>query len=124
MAKHVYGAVAEFLSERFKGIVRESEVTPTVGTTAVEIVGHDSERVSLFIANHGAADVYISPTNQVSVTRGIRLGAGGGAMSVNVEDDANLPSLSWWGISASAGNAVYGLLVKRDVAIHDSEHAP
>lgn len=122
MAKHVYGAVAEFLAARFKGVVREIEGTLTVGTAAVEIVGHDSERVSLLIANHGAADVYISPTNQVSVTRGIRLGAGGGALSVNVQDDANLSALSWWGISAAAGNAVYSLQVKRDVAIHDSEH--
>ena len=117
----IFGAVAQYLASRFKGILREYEGTHTVGVAAVQIVAHDPERVSLLIANHGAADIRIAPSEQVTVTRGIRLGAGGGAMSINVEEDGHLPSLQWWGISAGAGNAVYSLGVKREVAFKDLE---
>ena len=42
-------------------------------------------------------------------------------MSVNVEADGNLPALQWWGISAGAGNVVYALMVKREIALADLE---
>lgn len=115
------GAVAQYLADRFKGILREYEGGATIGVAAGQIVAHDPERVSLTLANHGAADVYISPTQEVGVTRGVRLAAGGGAMSVNVEEDGNLPALQWWGISAGAGNVVYALMVKREIALGDLE---
>ena len=117
----VFGAVAQFLAGRFKGIFREIEAQPTIGVAIGNIVGHDPERVSLVITNHGAADVYVAPNQQVSVTRGIRLAAGGGAMSVNVEEDGNHPTLLWWGISAGAGTVVYALGSKREVALADLE---
>ncbi len=117
----VFGAVAQFLAARFKGILREYEGEHTVGVTPVQIVAHDPERVSLLIANHGAADIRIAPSEGVTVTRGIRLGAGGGALSINVEEDGHLPALQWWGISGGAGNAVYSLSVKREVALKDLE---
>ncbi len=116
-----YGAVAQFLAERFKGIFRPIEDQTTVGVTAAQIVNHDPERVALVIANHGAADVYVALDQLVSVTRGVRLAAGGGAMSVNVEEDANLPAQEWWGISAGAGNVVYSLGTKRETALADLE---
>ena len=115
------GAVAQFLAERFNGILREYEDQITIGVAVGQIVPHDPERVSLTLANHGAADVYVSPTEQVSVTRGIRIAAGGGAMSVNVEEDGNMSALSWWGISGGAGNVVYALMIKREVALRDLE---
>ncbi len=117
----VFGAAAQFLAERFKGIFRAVETQTTVGSTAVEIVPYDAERVALVVANHGAADVYMALTNEVSVTRGVRLAAGGGVMSVNVVDDGNLSAMSWWGISAVAGNVVYSLGTKREVALSDLE---
>ena len=106
-------ASALYLRDIFGGDFTEKDSEPVVGTTMVELVKNDPERIALTIINLGAANVLIAPDNKVSTTRGILLTASGGAVSMDVRSDATLPSRAWYAISASAGNDVYVLEIRR-----------
>ncbi len=108
------GAVTRFLAERYGGVFGDRDSTVTIGVAAGEIVQADSERTSLVIVNHGAADIVVSNIPGMTITQGIRLYANGGFLALNVSDDDVLPSLAWYGISAAAGNTVWVKQTRRE----------
>ena len=115
----VYGAVLEFLQDRFKGRLSHDELEYTVGTDGIVVAGGDAERVSLTLVNLGATTLYLSPSLQVSTVHGLRLGAQGGTVTMNVEEDSLLPALGWWCVSSAGGGLLFVLTVFRS-----SKHEP
>lgn len=115
------GAAFEYLEKFFRGLFVSHRDTVTVGTTPVEILQADVERVSLIIVNLGADDVYITPDNRPSATRGIRLLASGGAFTCNIFQDGSLPTAEWWGYSPSDDVTVFYTLSRREVLTPESE---
>lgn len=114
-------AIAEFLANEFGGYFREQLRDVVVGLSVVEVVPLNYERVGLVIVNLGGTDVIVRPGPAPTLTSGIRLGAGGGAMTVNVREDMIMSGLQWSGISSVAGQTVFALEVVRDIRPEGSE---
>lgn len=115
MAPPSKGAVHDLLEKLFGGPLDYRETNPTVGTSAVSLVGHNPDRVGLVVVNFGAADISIALDARVSTTRGIRVPSGGGAVTMSCPEDATLTAQNWWSVSGAAGNAVYVLEVMRTI---------
>ena len=116
MPSTLYGAAAEFLRTRYKGELTEDETSVTLGTTVSTVIRSNPDRLGLLILNLSTNTMYISITNGVSATDGIRLGANGGSLSLNVTDDGMIQTRTWYGVSTGAGSSVYVLELTRFIA--------
>lgn len=116
MPSTLYGAAAEFLRDRYKGELSEEETSATVGTGVSTVIEGDADRLGLLLLNLSANTVYVSINNDVSSTNGIRLGANGGSVALNVTDDGMTQTRTWYGLATGAGSAVYVLELKRFIA--------
>lgn len=118
MPRGIYGAAAELLARQFGGTFRDApRETISVGTTAVQLVGIDPERVHLSIVNLSGASVYVGPFADVSSSKGIRLNSNGGLVGMNVYQDAILPILDWWAVADAAASNVFILGVRREALV-------
>jgi hypothetical protein len=109
----LYGACVEYLRQTYGGDFSILEHTQTIGTAQVHLLGGDSERVSLTLVNLGATNIYIAPTVEVGVLRGLRLAANGGTVSMSLLIDSLLPAASWYAIGDGAGGTLYYIAVRR-----------
>jgi hypothetical protein len=116
MPSTLYGAAAEFLRERYKGELTEDETSVTVGTAVSTVIGSNPDRLGLLILNLSSNTVYVSIDNSVSATNGIRLGANGGSVALNVTDDGMIQTRTWYGLATGAGSSVYVLDLTRFIA--------
>jgi hypothetical protein len=80
------------------------------------VIQSNPDRLGLLILNLSTNTMYISITNGVSATDGIRLGANGGSLSLNVTDDGMIQTRTWYGVSTGAGSSVYVLELTRFIA--------
>jgi hypothetical protein len=69
----------------------------------------DPRRVGLTIFNLSANIVYLSPQTDVSATKGIRLAASGGSISLIWDRDFELCSTAWYCMASADTSAVYVL---------------
>lgn len=107
-------ALAELLMERFKIRTRAVENPKSVtaaSTTAQQILGNNPSRLGFVIVNLGAEVCYVGLRNEVSSSRGIRLDANGGSVSMVWDEDFQMVAWAWWIIAASGTPAVYALEV-------------
>lgn len=101
----------ELIQERY-GIARLSmNIDPmlTQLTTSADIVAQvNPARVSLYVVNLSANDVYLLPGTggTVSSTHGFGLAANGGTLFVEWRDDGILCGQSWQGIASGAGSNI------------------
>ena len=116
MPSTLYGAAAEFLRERYKGELTEDQTSVTVGTGVSTIIGGNPDRLGLLILNLSSNTLYVSIDNSVSATNGIRLGANGGSVALNVTDDGMIQTRTWYGLATGAGSSVYVLDLTRFIA--------
>ena len=116
MPSTLYGAAAEFLRERYKGELTEDETSVTVGTGVSTIIGGNPDRLGLLILTLSSNTLYVSIDNSVSATNGIRLGANGGSVALNVTDDGMIQTRTWYGLATGAGSSVYVLDLTRFIA--------
>lgn len=98
-----FGAALSWVIANLGGPVTENLTTPSSSNLgANQIIGGNGDRVGLLIVNCGTDDLFINITPAVSTTNGIRLAAGGGAVSFNLKDDFTLMSRAWFGVTANA----------------------
>tara|TARA_Y100000758_G_scaffold302697_1_gene271315 strand:+ start:1375 stop:1752 length:378 start_codon:yes stop_codon:yes gene_type:complete len=116
MPSTLYGAAAEFLRSRYKGELTEDETSVTVGTAASTLITGDADRLGLLLLNLSSNTVYVSINNDVSATNGIRLGANGGSVALNVTDDGMIQTRTWYGLATGAGSSMYILELSRFIA--------
>tara|TARA_R110000824_G_scaffold89382_3_gene219187 strand:- start:2625 stop:3002 length:378 start_codon:yes stop_codon:yes gene_type:complete len=116
MASTLYGAAAEFLRDRYKGELTEDETSVTVGTAVSTISGANPDRLGLLLLNLSSNTIYVSIDNSVSATNGIRLGANGGSVALNVTDDGMIQTRTWYGLATGAGSSMYILELSRFIA--------
>lgn len=96
--------LSDLIADRF-GVRTEAAIgrtATTVGTTAVDILRNDPRRVAATIINLGAVAIYVTPDGAPSATRGIRLGANGGSMTIEWEHDFDLVGWAWSAIADAA----------------------
>jgi len=74
----------------FKTRLIVNPVTPTVGTTATEILRNNPDRVFWLIVNLSPNDGYAGWDREVSSSKGILIPANGGYASASIEEDGEL----------------------------------
>ena len=79
----------------------------SVGTASVVAARNDPGRVALVIVNLSANTITVRPVNPATTTQGIRLGANGGAVAQNWQDDLILPALVWNAIASGANSDIF-----------------
>lgn len=103
----------------YGGVLLVEQGVVTVGVAVVEVAGGDPERVTMTLINLGTTDIFVSPEVIVSTTRGIRLGANGGGVTMDAKEDGILQTLQWFGISSVAGQTVFRLTQRRTIAVEE-----
>ena len=106
-------ALQDFMRKEFGGIAEIISGVISVTTGITPLVGNDPDALALTFINVSANTVYVTPDNSVSVTRGIVLNSGGGAVSLNVRDDLTLPGYEWYAISSAGTADVYFIRARR-----------
>lgn len=109
-----FGAAAQFLAERFGGQLAEVEANPTVETTTAELLGGDPERVQVVIVNLSSNVIYLGFRSDTSASKGIRLNANGGSLSMAVDDDGILTTRQLFAVASVASSQVYVLSMRRE----------
>jgi hypothetical protein len=70
--------------------------TITVTTSPTLVLSNSMERMAAGIVNVGATGLKITPTNTVSNTQGIDLGANGGNLVLVANEDLVMVGWDWW----------------------------
>ena len=101
--------LADLLEERFKVRTRavENPKQTSVGTTAIEILANNPKRLGWVIVNLSSNTLYISFSNAVSSSRGVRLNANGGEASMVFDEDFHAVGWAIWGVASGASSAIY-----------------
>jgi len=106
--------LANLLTERFKVRTRAVEnplAVTSLGATAQKLLENNPNRLGFIVFNLSANVVYLSLTNEVSSTRGVRLNANGGSIGMVWDEDFQMTAWAWWGVASGAASAIYILEV-------------
>lgn len=116
-AKRNVGAARWITEQRLGGPTRAITGATTVTTSVISIVNNNPDRVGLLLVNLGTVDVFVWIDNSVSSSKGVRLTANGGFMSLDVNDDFTLPAEQWIGITSSGSATVASLELVSDIVL-------
>jgi hypothetical protein len=78
-----------------------------VGVSAIEIMSSNPNRVSFLVVNLSANNLFISPENDVSSTKGIYIAPNGGSITVQWDRDFELVSQPFYAIAGGAASDVF-----------------
>lgn len=84
-------------------------ITDSVGIVATKICNNNPRRVSLTVINLGSNPLFLAPDNDVSIAKGIYVGANGGSMALDWRTDMEIIAHEWWGIAPAGADSVYVL---------------
>lgn len=110
-------AAFEYLRANYGGDVEIKEGSTVTGVANVSILGTNAEAVTLNLVNGGAFDIYVWWDNTVSASKGIKLAANGGFLSLNVVDDAVLPTMDWHAVSPGGASSISFLACLRSTKV-------
>lgn len=105
--------LASLLLERFKvrtRAVQNPKIT-SVGTTALEVLANNPNRLGFTIINLSTNVMYAGLSNDVSSTKGIRLAASGGSLTMVWDEDFQMVGWAWWVVASGATSAIYAIEV-------------
>ena len=102
-------AVPEYILKRWGRPTRliENPVTDTVNTTPTLVLKNNPDRFQWLIINLSSNDVYLGFSSEVSSTRGIRLGPGGGFATMNADEDGEAVCREVWAVASADGSKIY-----------------
>ncbi len=100
-------ALTQIIEKEVSGSFDVVESEGSVSTTLTKIAPHNFERLAMTIVNLGAANCYVSPSENVSATHGIKLNANGGSLTLTARDDLTMVGHEWYAIAEGANNAAY-----------------
>lgn len=113
--KRLTGAARWWTEHELAGPTRVTNTTLNVQNSATQIVNNSPDRVNLVITNNGGFNIAVTPFPNGSPTTGIILGAGGGNVTMNVRDDFELVSQTWWGISVGGATTTTAFETLADI---------
>jgi hypothetical protein len=90
---------------------RESAPGLTVGTTVVELLPNNPDRVAFTVVNYGAGWVVIGFDNEISANRGIYLASGGGGVNIRWREEFELVGARVWALAQNLATPIYFLEV-------------
>lgn len=91
--------------------VNINPLVSSVGTTAVEILPNNPNRLAAIIVNLSANSLYVLPDTAPTSTRGIQLVANGGALTLLWDEEFDLTGWSWFAIASGAASSILVLEV-------------
>ena len=94
------------------------ETIVIVGTTTVQVVANNPNRVALVIMNRSDTSVSISTDAGVLTTTGFRLGADTGSVTFTKRDFGVMPSRQWFAISSANTKTI---VVQETIKISDED---
>lgn len=115
------GASVVFSRRFLNGITNLKETNPTTDVGAKQILGGDPERVQLTVYNLSSAEVYLGFSGSVGTNKGMLIPPAGGFLNMNVRDDFDMVINPMWVYSAAAGNQLYVVINRREVAFKEGE---
>ena len=80
-----------------------------VGIVPLILFRNNPRRIGFLVMNLSANAMYLGFTQDVGAAYGITLAAGGGFVSMNLDDDFTLPSREWWILAAGLASPLYSL---------------
>jgi hypothetical protein len=105
-------AVRAYLSDKWKHVTEGTPLAVTVTTSKAKVLNANPNRFSVLFMNIGSYDIYLSPLTDVASSKGLILGAGGGAASFAADEDGELPTQEFWGIAIGGSSTLYVMEVK------------
>lgn len=81
----------------------------TVGTTVSIAARNDPGRAAILMVNLSTNTITVRPINLATTAQGIVLGQGGGAVSMNWQDDLIIPTFQWSAIADGASSNFFVL---------------
>lgn len=84
---------------------RISDAGATIGVTAAQLMREDPSRIGFRYINLSTNNIYLHFVGNVSATRGIQVGPGGGSLGALFRNDGILPGLEWFHVAAAAASA-------------------
>ena len=105
----------EFTLKRFGFPTRavENPVVAAVGVAVLTVLRNNPDRVFWLIVNLSANIVYVGLAGDVSATKGIRLDANGGWVSMSVEEDGEAVGYEVFAVATGAASAIYVLEMEK-----------
>lgn len=99
----------DIIQERFgvKTSYQEQPQVTQIETTVTKFLSYNPNRLGIVFVNTGANNVYLAPSNDSAVGRGILLTANGGSMSMNIFEDFELVNMEWFAIADGAASECY-----------------
>lgn len=96
----------ELVRERFRAPV--SPITnrdlAQAGVAVARLFRQDPDRLGFLVVNLSTADLFIGPFQDVSTTKGIRLGPSGGNISLLWEEDFETVAWEWFAVASAAAS--------------------
>ncbi len=89
----------------------ERETAAQAGVAASQLMRSSPNRIAWILFNLSANVLYINPLTVPSATRGLRLAANGGFVSMFYREDFTLPTRDWQIVASAAGSDYYLLEV-------------
>jgi len=83
--------------------------TASVGATATRLFINDPDRLGFLVVNLSINDLFIGPFPDVSATKGIRLGANGGNVSLVWFEDFEITAWEWFAIGSAAATTLLAI---------------
>lgn len=115
MAQRV-GSAARYLAELvLGGPTRRVSTNFVVGSTFVVVAKNNPDRVGLVIQNIGSTDAFANFTSDILSALGYKLTQLGGALTMQVRDDFELPTEEWKVITQGASTSIQVLEVIADI---------
>ncbi len=84
----------------------------TVGVVAVRFLPNNPNRFGWEFINLSPNLIYLLNDNSVSATNGIQVGASGGNVIADWEEDFELVSNEWWAIAAGAASNILAISIE------------
>jgi hypothetical protein len=81
-------------------------VTAVVGTSSVNVLKNNPNRLAVTIVNLGTGKVYLRPQAPATSTSGIILNAGGGSVNMTWETDYDAVGMEWSAIADIAATPI------------------
>lgn len=102
-------ALNEMISSLF-GIKTTFNINPLISNAMIavnQMLSGNPRRVGFTMFNLSTNTIYISPQNDVSASKGIRLAASGGSVSLVWDRDFELCSMPWYCMASADTSAIY-----------------
>jgi hypothetical protein len=118
------GASLQYTQNLLGGPLNEYDSQVSVGLTPLVAAIASPDRVGLIIINTGTIDAFVSINPGVSQNNGIRVGNGGGSVTLNVTEDFTLTARQWYVVAIAAGPTIIYVIEYVRYSYIDTKYTP